>query len=474
MPLTRPVHDTSGWLLAIVLSTLVGSFVVATIIVDVTSREIETSSERIVDETMPRIERLASVRGTTLEVELALSQYLAGAGQEAGRAVLDGALEALRRDVQGHLEARTLRDRWSLRDELHAAFVRFDAGVSRVREAADAGDPARAKQILTTVVFPSGARLMAAAIEDIELSAEHGRRLASQIHEDRRRGIALSYLLAGACVALGLIGGLMIRRQVRHRRALIDTYARALETRADELEQFAGRVAHDIRSPVSAAMMATELIQKRTQDDYLHRQAARAKRSLQRASDITDGLLEFARAGAAPETGARADVREVVADLVGGLRPEAERANISLVVEPVPAVLAGCSTGVYLSLASNLVRNAIKYMGDSTTRRVTVRVSEHGSTVRTEVIDTGPGIAAATLGSVFEPYFRASTSGQGGLGLGLATVKRLAEGHRGSVGVRSRPGEGTTFWFDLPRAGAPWNSVSADDDTPDSVPAQQG
>jgi signal transduction histidine kinase len=106
-------------------------------------------------------------------------------------------------------------------------------------------------------------------------------------------------------------------------------------------------------------------------------------------------------------------------------------------------------------LVGNLLRNAMKYMGDSSTRRIVLRVRDEGTCVRTEVTDTGPGISAESLPSLFDPYFRAvHDRGKEGLGVGLATVKKLAEGHHGSVGVASQPGTGSTFWFLLPRAGS--------------------
>jgi len=104
------------------------------------------------------------------------------------------------------------------------------------------------------------------------------------------------------------------------------------------------------------------------------------------------------------------------------------------------------------------VRNAIKYMGSRTQREIQVRVLERNEFVRTEVDDTGPGIPADKLASLFQPYFRANRSGVEGLGLGLATVKKLAENHGGRAGVVSVVGKGSTFWFELPRAGTPADS----------------
>jgi signal transduction histidine kinase len=72
-----------------------------------------------------------------------------------------------------------------------------------------------------------------------------------------------------------------------------------------------------------------------------------------------------------------------------------------------------------------------------------------------EVQDTGPGIAAELSERIFQPYVRAGLPGQPGIGLGLATVKRLVEAHGGRVGVRSVVAGGSLFWFELPRAADP-------------------
>jgi signal transduction histidine kinase len=82
-----------------------------------------------------------------------------------------------------------------------------------------------------------------------------------------------------------------------------------------------------------------------------------------------------------------------------------------------------------------------------------VRVIEVSNVVRTEVEDTGPGVPAGLEQSIFEPYVRGPDSGTAGLGLGLATVKKLAEGHGGSVGVVNVSAGGALFWFTLPSGG---------------------
>jgi signal transduction histidine kinase len=109
-----------------------------------------------------------------------------------------------------------------------------------------------------------------------------------------------------------------------------------------------------------------------------------------------------------------------------------------------------------MSLIGNLVRNAIKYMGDQPVRLVDLSVRDLYSCVRIEVQDTGPGLADGLGERAFDPYVRGTPrSEHTGLGLGLATVKRLVEAHGGKVRVRSEPGTGCLFWFELPKGAPP-------------------
>jgi signal transduction histidine kinase len=107
---------------------------------------------------------------------------------------------------------------------------------------------------------------------------------------------------------------------------------------------------------------------------------------------------------------------------------------------------------VLTSILGNLVGNAVKFMRDSSERRITLRVVESGDEVRFDIEDTGPGVPAGLEDAIFLPYVRGEGVTQPGLGLGLATVRRFCEAHGGTVGVRSTSGRGSAFFFTLPRA----------------------
>jgi signal transduction histidine kinase len=258
--------------------------------------------------------------------------------------------------------------------------------------------------------------------------------------------------LAALSVALAAVaGGLVVAFVQRHER-LVDEHAALVERRANELDQFAARVAHDIAGPLGTVLLANRLVcGKVAGDPDAQQKLARCERAALRVQRIVDGLLEFARTGAKPAPGVRAEVGPVIEDLASELAPTAEAADAELVVEPFAPCEVAASPGVLTSLVSNLARNAIKYLGDAPVRRVVLRVLDAGDAVRVEVEDTGPGVPPTLEGILFQPYVRGAGTGEPGLGLGLATVKSLAEAHGGRVGLRSVVGKGSTFWFEVPK-----------------------
>jgi signal transduction histidine kinase len=167
---------------------------------------------------------------------------------------------------------------------------------------------------------------------------------------------------------------------------------------------------------------------------------------------IVRDLLAFAVSGARPAATAPIEVAPAVLQVLEDLQAEARSERVLLRHELAPVPTVACAPGVLVSLLSNLVRNALKHMGAAPERVVTVRTLDHGHRVRVEVTDTGPGVPPGLLDRLFQPYVRGNDPDRSGLGLGLATVRRLAEAHGGAVGVDTELGRGSTFWFELPRA----------------------
>jgi signal transduction histidine kinase len=99
--------------------------------------------------------------------------------------------------------------------------------------------------------------------------------------------------------------------------------------------------------------------------------------------------------------------------------------------------------------AAILLDNAIKYTPEG--GRVTVTVREEGGRAELEVADTGVGIPEEQLPQIFERFYRADKArAGGGVGLGLAIARQIAEAHGGTIDVQSEPGKGSTFVLRLP------------------------
>jgi signal transduction histidine kinase len=240
-------------------------------------------------------------------------------------------------------------------------------------------------------------------------------------------------------------------RAARHAQRIQESHRAILERRAEELEEFAGRVAHDVLSPLASVGLALSVAQS-SGSQVQQVAAQRGSSSLRRGRGIVDALPEFARSGARPAAGETADVSAVVNVLVEELRPQAEDVAAELRIESVPKCAVACSSGVLVVLLSNLLRNAFKYLGDSPRRIVELRIRARRATVQFEVEDSGPGIPPDLGDRVFEPYVRDRRAAtKPGIGLGLATVKRLVIAHGGSVGVRRGVLGGALFWFELPQ-----------------------
>jgi signal transduction histidine kinase len=299
----------------------------------------------------------------------------------------------------------------------------------------------------------SAGRLSDLLMDELAEGTSRASGASGRLAEIRGRSLRLVYALNLLWTSLALVGGVVAAVLVRRHQRVLERLRRIEQARASELEQFAGRVAHDILSPLGPVSPGLQVLARKLDGDSGAQRAVSAiRRSLDRVSMIVDELLRFARSGAQPAPGERADIGRVLESVRDELTTDAEQSGVTLRFEAAPQVEVACGEGAMLVVIQNLVRNAIKYIGDGPRRLVVTRAVVKAQRVRVSVQDSGPGLPAGMEQAVFAPYVRAPGTRVPGIGLGLATVKRIVESRRGRVGVWSEPRKGATFWVDLPLA----------------------
>jgi signal transduction histidine kinase len=442
------MYDVVRWSqrwLVMAFAGVVVSFVTATTFAELRLAKIDLAVRDIAGHSLPGIQRLASARTTLRQVEQLVNDYVTGEaeGEARSHSDTDRAMGRLRREVMAFGEngesQRVLQD--------------FEASIGRVEARVVARDFAGAHSRLLYDLGPAAQAMDEVLLSQIEAHLEGVYRLAGRIVVIRQRSMWISFALDAVSVLLAVVAAWLTLRTLRRYTNSLELQSGLLSRRADELEEFAGRVAHDVLSPLSTVSLSLDLAERAcSSDPSVSRTVQRGRAGLQRVEKIVEGLLQFARAGARPEPDAHAELRDAIDSVIDANRELAAERGVELHVQPFLPHAVACSPGVLDSLVTNLVRNAIKHMGDRPVKRVDVRVVDRGPLTRVEVEDTGPGLPPSLEDAVFEPYVRGAGAHGPGIGLGLATVKRIARAHGGAVGVRSQPGRGSIFWFEIPKA----------------------
>lgn len=288
-----------------------------------------------------------------------------------------------------------------------------------------------------------------------------GRQLYVQIvgdrtTEERTLRILVLVLVVGGAVALLVASGVGAayanRALVPIRRSLI----RQREALRRQRE-FAADASHELRTPLTVIRASVEDLQR-----HPRRSVAAVGTALTDIRDevdhlttMVDDLLLLARSdsGAIELERVPVDLGDVASTGASALSRLADERGVRLVVDPVPAEVAG-DPGRLRQLVGILVDNAIRHApADSL---VEVQVRTEGSEATLLVEDEGPGIADADLPRVFDRFYRAAGSQGGGTGLGLAIAAWIVERHGGRIAVSNRQPTGARFMVRLPLArGAP-------------------
>jgi signal transduction histidine kinase len=248
--------------------------------------------------------------------------------------------------------------------------------------------------------------------------------------------------------------------------------AKVSERRAAEIrsrDEFLSVVAHEFKTPITALLGYTQLVQRRAAAQL----AERDRRALQvigeqatRLSRLVETLLDVSRLqlGRLHLEQRPLDLCRLVEQVVDELRGTC----------PAHRIVVACGDAVELvgdavrlrQVLQNLIDNAVKYSPSG--GRVRVSVARQGGWAHLAVADEGIGIPSAALGHIFERFYRAENIGQhgdiSGFGIGLYLVQELVAHHGGRVAVESVEGQGSTFTVWLPLGAAPVPAAGAVED----------
>jgi signal transduction histidine kinase len=142
-------------------------------------------------------------------------------------------------------------------------------------------------------------------------------------------------------------------------------------------------------------------------------------------------------------------LKDVLARAAESVASLLEGKSISLQVR-CPDIQARLDSGRIVQVLVNLIGNAIKFSPDNST--ITLAAAASNGVLKLTVTDNGSGIDSETASRVFDKFFKSSHQKGAAFGLGLAICKLIVESHRGTIGVESEPGKGSTFWLLLPDA----------------------
>ncbi|MBI1272008.1 hypothetical protein GC174_16395 [bacterium] len=224
-----------------------------------------------------------------------------------------------------------------------------------------------------------------------------------------------------------------------------------------EQQKFIAMMSHDLRTPLTAVMGFLDLLEMGIHGN-LNESASRgllsSRASISRVINLVNDLLNYESLNSGKMTlrSESLKVSELYRDTFDSISLIAQLKRIRLDFEPTELTL-NCDRQRLAQVLVNLVANAVKFSPAGETVSIKAKRTKSGS-LEVSVIDNGPGIAEDKAKRVFEPFFQVEegeqrTNNQGN-GVGLALSKMIVEAHGGTIGVDSKIGKGSRFWFRIP------------------------
>lgn len=223
-----------------------------------------------------------------------------------------------------------------------------------------------------------------------------------------------------------------------------------LEQATGELADFAYIASHDLKAPLRgisslAGWLSTDYAEKLDEQgkENIKMLLSRVKRMY----NLIDGVLQYTRISRTKEKKTAVDLNGLVAEEIANISPPG---NVEVTIEDALPVVTCRREGIR-QVFGGLLSNAVKYM-DKPQGKVTVGWGEEEEGWKFSVTDNGCGIEKKHFGKIFKMFQTLSPRDKvEGIGVGLTIAKKIVESWGGRIWVESKPGEGSTFYFTLPK-----------------------
>jgi signal transduction histidine kinase len=212
-----------------------------------------------------------------------------------------------------------------------------------------------------------------------------------------------------------------------------------------ELRSYADVVAHDLSEPVAGISMLVGLLERRAEQPPSPAVLRQLHSSAERARDLIDGVLDYARAGELSREPVM--LGDLMAEAAEDLRVRLDEARATLEGGELPQVQG--DRRQLRRVLQNVLANAVKFRGDAPLRVEVSAVRDSQEWVMT-ICDNGVGVDPAQATRIFSMFSRANVQVEGA-GIGLAVCRRIIEAHGGRIWVEPADGGGSAFRFTLPR-----------------------
>lgn len=241
-------------------------------------------------------------------------------------------------------------------------------------------------------------------------------------------------------------GRSVIMRDVTELRLRDEQFQRS--ERLATVGHMAAGVAHEVGNPLTAISSLVQVLQRKTDDEFIQVQLKKVREHIKRITKIVRDLVDFSRPASADIT--RAQVNDIIESAVGLLKHDARCRDVRFKLDldkDLPKV--NCIPDHVHQVLVNLFLNAVDALEDEDVPEIITQTERSNNHIIIKVSDKGMGMSEEVQQRIFEPFFTTKDVGSG-TGLGLSVSHGIISKMNGSIHVDSTEGEGTTFTIELP------------------------